>query len=1625
MTTTDLSSPDYSDTLAEAVQAEFSDRPILASVALKQFSRALDNRYPGLNIDVLTTSLNSPNWVADTAEAAPRIDGYSTRPLFEIMLQAMTASADLLFTSEHYLSDGQNRRIALSMREVEDLLRRLPDVMMAAMQQSLTDYWNEPTVDGSPRWQWLSDVLRSAVLVSMGPLASAEFLDAAQADTVLQVLHCPVKEDRLKLYGTDCTRVFLMDLHTRTGRNHSAHLAVDLLAVRTVGPTEVVLAISASGVIEAYDSLQAFADAEADKWGRRREIDALRLQPYESYGDVFVTQAQALLNNQLEGLNFFGSFVGQDLGVLEERFARLTDLAPHLLKQNPGVYEQRLYSEVSGQLPDWLIDASPSQAQAYSRYLFRLGALQQASKGQAYNHDIPGAEQFARDTLQAHMAVYGEVVDPDLIDITQNRNEDGLLVIIGPATGRLVAETRSLTQRALSNLAGVPFLASEFKRRDGSPAPAWMNLDTVRALISAADIGKAYPAEIRRRLLDDPSERTARQSLFAGQLRIQLPMLALENCIRDQSGFSDAGYRCVAAALEQDPQARRVSGQAMVARSLAFEADVSNDRHPVSNMFLFGPDDASTGPHVLYRPLYPEPLLEFASLQALMAEIVGDKARGTREQGISVQNSILDWMTPEGRRMFGNDGFVEPHPVGVLFGTELLASHPARFALTALEGDITGHLYTANAEVLAQLADEETVSNAEHRWNTLKQLGEGVFNGLLNAALPFVSGPIAAVGWLLTLETSVLQALEPLATGDAEPASGLLYNLLINLAVAVLVHRLAPSTGASVEAFEHHSTVARPGVVPLSASIKSPIGPGAANAIRDSVLDFSTPVSADSRQLLERFLSTTQAGRGAVVAAAAPQGVVVVDGRWYVQVPARLRGYGWANVEPAENGNVVVLDHLGQRIDGLQLSHLGQGRWEIAPEMRVRGGGPGMSRYLSDVFADSALRARRAEIALKVRKLQARQPEIQASIAQALEIGQAAHRKGQLLANEIARQTEAIEAATGSEKQRLLEERVVMRKKLHAIDIDYKKKARVYINGYLDQSRLGEEIANLLAKDPDYQREAILENLQQLVACYGAIDENLIKVSAVWWELGLSVRSLFPLAFEQRTVITDVPYSVLLEARKRVINAFPERIRISGLLEQSMSDLEALDRSTRKGLLQRTGHLSPETQRIKAILDEREKTTDWLILHELMCLRGALAGDAALVPSLAEVAGLEGLGKARLGAVTDGVLRVRATQGFDAGERVELLQDAINVYNDAQLMAANLRKVGDRSSYVAQVFLEKFLEALARMRAIAEAELGESISEDIQHTSDDQEEPAAVAQPAKKTRKRIRRPNERLIKTAEGFRVGDVQSSSDSEPEETVVVQDGATEQQIIFYKDKDQDIYRQRQQAPAEPVLPTAPAPGLQLLLGKAEKMLEELPLLLANYKKDASRYREPASLEDRFLSQAKKFTDLAQQVNSAMQALKGAERGKAVKVFQDLGNAGRTLTREGRKLRIELTKQLPPNAGSFEYLLGEREVRIENPLWTDKSTSTQADFLLEYEIFDNGSRGSRKVLWYAHFHGSARAIQRLTTGHLKLARLRFVTVRDQVLHPDQYGATVVYPGGMKMAFAQQHFFDVLPPDA
>jgi hypothetical protein len=100
MTDTPATPKIASDTLAQAVYQEFKDRPIVIAAVLKQFSMALNNRYPELHIDVLTTTLNTPNWVSekvivlqeDGENTRPverqdiRVDGYTTTPLFEVMI---------------------------------------------------------------------------------------------------------------------------------------------------------------------------------------------------------------------------------------------------------------------------------------------------------------------------------------------------------------------------------------------------------------------------------------------------------------------------------------------------------------------------------------------------------------------------------------------------------------------------------------------------------------------------------------------------------------------------------------------------------------------------------------------------------------------------------------------------------------------------------------------------------------------------------------------------------------------------------------------------------------------------------------------------------------------------------------------------------------------------------------------------------------------------------------------------------------------------------------------------------------------------------------------------------------------------------------------------------------------------------------------------------------------------------------------------------------------------------------------------------------------------------------------------------------------------------------------------
>jgi hypothetical protein len=68
-----------------------------------------------------------------------------------------------------------------------------------------------------------------------------------------------------------------------------------------------------------------------------------------------------------------------------------------------------------------------------------------------------------------------------------------------------------------------------------------MTASYLEALITTVDIGRTYPALIKSKLRDDSLESLRRQNLFTSRLRVELPLLALQQKIRAQAGIDETG----------------------------------------------------------------------------------------------------------------------------------------------------------------------------------------------------------------------------------------------------------------------------------------------------------------------------------------------------------------------------------------------------------------------------------------------------------------------------------------------------------------------------------------------------------------------------------------------------------------------------------------------------------------------------------------------------------------------------------------------------------------------------------------------------------------------------------------------------------------------------------------------------------------------------------------------------------------------------------------------------------------------------------------------------------------------------------------------------------------------------
>ena len=134
---------------------------------------------------------------------------------------------------------------------------------------------------------------------------------------------------------------------------------------------------------------------------------------------------------------------------------------------------------------------------------------------------------FTLDALRAHMLKsHSDVASMKLENVEIVIDSQ---VVWGTFTAPGMSETKrlGLAELALENLIALPLGNQSVQYKDGTAVPTWMTPDYVKTAISAVDIGAAYPAWVKSKLLDDPLESLRRQRLYASNLRIQLALQAL------------------------------------------------------------------------------------------------------------------------------------------------------------------------------------------------------------------------------------------------------------------------------------------------------------------------------------------------------------------------------------------------------------------------------------------------------------------------------------------------------------------------------------------------------------------------------------------------------------------------------------------------------------------------------------------------------------------------------------------------------------------------------------------------------------------------------------------------------------------------------------------------------------------------------------------------------------------------------------------------------------------------------------------------------------------------------------------------------------------------------------------
>ncbi|NWA66280.1 hypothetical protein [Pseudomonas reactans] len=955
------SSLQASQAMPHSISTQFASRPTLENTAWRLLTEAILRKYPTIPLNQELTWVGIPS-AKNTLTSTPLMEflqGFLGSGLEPSFPDGYGGSPRLITNYLIVITNGRqdNPHTFPDMALIKQMILELSWTLVAELQNSLADYWSATTDTGNSRWQWLSDRLMENLRI--GSIEHNELSDL-EHETLNQLICHPNKEQRLRTFASEAVHAYCPELVFSYGTQVTRQLSPLLLLVRSVNNQTCVLLCNTSGGCESFPSLHAFTQTWGQRMAAEHEVTQVTVNRYEPDGNIFDSYAAALLNQQLENLQTLEIPATQGFEQLEMLYRQITD--PGYYFHSPSRTTHPVLTTLHGLLPDWLQQASPHDRIAYRQLSLALASAKKRSHGHTFLSEIDDIRTFTNKALRRQMALDEANLDQVTAEHTTvgNLNPEDLQLTFIKAVGLpetvgiIQTTTLSLTDLAINNLVGQPGNLTALKHRDEEPLPHWLTLEYINrrgGLIERVNIGKTYPEMLEQHLLGNDPKVAQREARFAEQTSAQLPLLALELKLKKQNGLTEKGLQYVWALVRENAQERYVDGRAVVIRSLALVRAPGAAADLVTNMFIIETQDINVGPHLLYRPLYAEPLLEFATRSLLLQALATPGA---------LQTSVLTWLSDTARPIYDNGGFTEPHYVRFGSGSDFApieTPEPAALATAEMSselplllsnGKLMQFLYGTSARALVDQANRESVSNSESRWAVLMEGANLMFSALL---VPLLRGPAMLTGWLISLISSALHDIPALNSPDPIARELALVDLLLNVGMLLLQHPSA--TQQTPELLDENiqaKALQPPGPRRPPDQWPTPTPPevleGIVSLDGDALGSTGVPFELGFSSARER-LTPSQARRLQALQVPQPddlplpvsigpgKGLYEIQGNWYAQADGH-----WYRVEMRPDDSVVVVLPSDANVPGPLLKSDRDGHWSLDFRLRLRGGMP-------------------------------------------------------------------------------------------------------------------------------------------------------------------------------------------------------------------------------------------------------------------------------------------------------------------------------------------------------------------------------------------------------------------------------------------------------------------------------------------------------------------------------------------------------------------------------------------------------------------------------------------------------------------------------------------------------------